>query len=85
MQYLAIIKLVLSLLPLIIDAVKAIESAFPASGQGAAKLALIKETIQQAYDAGNGAVAKFDEVWPTLQKTVASVVAFMNSTGAFKK
>ena len=85
MQYLTMIKIVLSLLPAIIEAVKAIEAAFPASGQGSLKLDLIRATIQQAYDAGTGAVAKFDEIWPTLQATIANVVAFMNNTGLFKK
>lgn len=85
MQYLTIIKLVLSLFPLVIDAVKAIEAAYPATGQGTSKLELIRTVIQQAYDTGTGAVAKFDDVWPVLQKTVGAVVSFFNTVGAFKK
>ena len=45
MQYLAIVKLVLSLLPLIIDVVKAVEAAMPASGQGANKLEIRKSVV----------------------------------------
>ena len=85
MQYLALIKVVLALLPVIIDAVKSIEAAFPASGQGSLKLGLVRSVLQQAYDAGTGATVKFDELWPVLQNTVASVVGFMNSAGIFKK
>lgn len=85
MQYLSIIKLVLSLLPLIIDVVKAVETAMPASGQGANKLALVHDVLQEAYNAGTGAVAKFEDVWPVLQNTVTSVVTFFNTTGLFKK
>lgn len=85
MQYLAIVKLVLSLLPLIIDVVKAVEAALPASGQGASKLALVHDIIQEAYTSGTGAVAKFEDVWPVLKKTIDSVVTFLNAAGLFKK
>lgn len=85
MNYLAIIKLVLSLLPLIIEAVKTIESAYPMSGKGQLKLELVKSVIEQAYNSGTGFVSKFEDVWPVIQKTIASVVAFMNETGLFKK
>ena len=85
MQYLTIIKVVLSLLPILIEAVKAVEAAFPASGQGALKLELIRNVVSQAYNAGTGALVKFDELWPVLQGAISSVVSFMNSAGIFKK
>lgn len=85
MQYLALIRLVLALLPAVIDAVKAIEAAYPAAGQGALKLDLVRGILQNAYDAGTGVTVKFDELWPVLQNTVASVVGFMNSAGLFRK
>lgn len=85
MQYLTLIKLVLALLPVIIDAVKAIEAAYPASGQGALKLDLVRGVLEGAYNAGSGAIGKFEDLWPALQGTVSAVVSFMNSSGMFKK
>lgn len=84
MQYLTLIRVVLSLLPLVIDAVKAIEAAFPTSGQGNQKLGLIRSVLQSAYESGTGALASFDDIWPVLQKTVGAVVTFFNEVGAFK-
>ncbi len=84
-QAIAIIKLILSLLPTIIEAVKAIEAALPQSGQGAAKLALIRETLSAGWSVGSDAVASFESVWPALEKTVAAVVGLFNKTGAFNK
>lgn len=85
MQYLIYVRVILSLLPALIEAIKAIEAAFPASGQGPLKLELVRSIVEQAYNAGTGALAKFEDIWPVLQKTIASLVAFMNSTGIFKK
>ena len=84
-NYIAIIKLVLSLLPLILDTVKAVEAALPQSGQGAQKLALVRVTLQAAFDAAGNAVASFEQVWPALEKTIAAVVGVFNTAGVFKK
>ena len=46
-KLIAIIKIIAQLLPTIIEAIKAIEAAVPASGQGAQKLALVRELIDQ--------------------------------------
>lgn len=85
MQYIIYVRVVLSLLPALIDAIKAIEAAFPASGQGSLKLELVRSIVEQAYNAGIGALAKFEDIWPVLQKTIASLVTFMNTSGVFKK
>lgn len=85
MQYLAIIKAILALLPVIIEAVRAIEAAFPVSGQGANKLAAIREMIEGAYDVAEDATIKFEKLWPAIQRTIAAVVGLANSSGIFKK
>lgn len=85
MQYIAIIRAVLALLPVIVEAVKAIESAFPASGQGAIKLEAIRNIVQSAYDTATDVSLRFDQLWPTLQSAVSSVVSIANATGLFKK
>ena len=84
-QFLTIARLVLGLLPLLLDAVRAIEAAMPASGQGAAKLAIIRSTLEATFNVAGDAVATFDQVWPALEKTVAAVVGVFNTTGVFKK
>lgn len=84
MQYITMIKIVLSLLPLIIDAVKAIEAAFPQGGNGAAKLDALRAMIEAGYKAGSDAVLSFDALWPTLQTAISSVVSLANASGLFK-
>jgi hypothetical protein len=88
MQFLTILKLIISILPLLIEAVKLIESAVPGSGQGAIKLNTLRSIVEPAYK--NSAdtfpdVADFESVWPVLVKTVSGLVNAFNSTGEFKK
>lgn len=85
MQWLTIIRAVLSLLPLIIEAVKAIEAAFPQSGAGAAKSAAIRSTLESAYKVASDASVAFDALWPAIQTAINAVVGVANSTGAFRK
>lgn len=84
-NFIALAKTVLSLLPVIIQTVQAIESALPAQGQGAAKLELVKNTLQATFTTANDTVGTFEGLWNTLQPVVTSVVTFMNNTGVFKK
>ena len=85
MQFLQILKLILSLLPAIIDAVKSIEQTLPAGGQGAQKLDLVRQILASAYSTSTDAVGTFEQVWPSIQGTVNAVVSFLNVTGVFKK
>jgi hypothetical protein len=80
-----IIRTVLALLPVIIDAVKAIEAAFPVSGQGASKLQAIRNIIESAYNTVTDATVTFDKLWPAIQSAIGAVVSLGNSTGLFKK
>lgn len=84
MNFLQIVKLILSMLPAIIEAVKAIEAALPAGGQGAAKLDAIKGVLQSAYGVANDATAQFEAVWPAISGTVSALVALFNKAGVFK-
>lgn len=84
-QAIAIIKLVLSLLPAVIEAVRAIEAALPASGQGANKLALLRETLQAGFEVAGDAVTSFDAAWPAIERTIGAVVGLFNRTGQFSK
>jgi hypothetical protein len=85
MQYLQLIKAVLSLLPLLIEVVRAIEAALPDSGQGQAKLSLVRAAVEAGYGAATDAVVSFEKLWPALESTIGAVVSAFNSVGAFKK
>ena len=84
-KLIAIIKIIAQLLPTIIEAIKAIEAAVPASGQGAQKLALVRELIEAAFEAVQDAGVTFGEVWPAIQRMITKLVVLFNSTGIFGK
>ena len=84
-QALATIKLILALLPSIIEAVRAIEAALPSGGQGAQKLALVRETLAAGFSVAGDAVTSFESVWPAIERTVGAVVGLFNRTGQFNK
>ena len=85
MQYIIIIRTVLALLPTIIDAIKALEGAFPVAGQGAAKLQALRNIIASAYEIAADATLSFDKLWPAIQSAISAVVSLANATGLFKK
>lgn len=85
MNALQTIKLILSLLPMILDVVRAIETALPDGGQGAAKLALVRQTIEAGYSVATDTVGTFEALWPALEKTIGAVVTLFNAAGAFKR
>lgn len=69
---------ILSLIPSILAAVRAIEEAIPMSGQGKAKTDMILQIVQAT---GDGAA----QMVPVVQKAIGIVVGAMNATGMFKK
>lgn len=83
MNFLTILKLVVQLLPLVLQAVKAAEEAIPTSGQGSAKLQFVKDLLTSTTDIGTE-VAEKDYV-NALEKTITLAVKLFNSTGVFKK
>lgn len=82
---LAILKTVLTLLPLLIDAVKAIEAALPQSGLGTQKLSIIRSTLEATFRTANEVSVTFEQVWPALEATVGAVVNAFNRVGVFNK
>lgn len=85
MNFISILKLIITLLPSIIDAVRAIEAAIPDGGKGDEKLKLIEKVLSSTYEQSTKAFGTFEQVWPVLSSTVSSVVNLFNSTGTFKK
>lgn len=83
MNFLTILKLVVQLLPLVIDTVKAAEAAIPQSGQGSAKLQFVKDLLTSTTDIGTE-VAEKDYI-NAIEKTIALVVKLFNTTNVFKK
>lgn len=71
------LKLILNLLPLLITLIKSVEIALPEKGQGAVKLALVKE-ILISVDTSVSAI------WPTIETIIAGIVKALNATGVFK-
>jgi hypothetical protein len=78
MNWLTTLKTLLSLFPMIIDAVNILESAFPQAGQGAAKLEVVKTTLKSAFDVATDGVGVFDKIWPSIQSIITSVVNLKN-------
>jgi hypothetical protein len=82
MNFFAILKLIIQLLPVIHLAVDQIDDMFPASGHGAQKLALVKTILEKAIaisDVGE-AFGKnpswtFDSIWPMLSGIIANIVS----------
>lgn len=85
MQPIQTLRLILTLLPLIIEAVRAIEAALPDGGKGEAKLALVRQSIEAGYSVATDAVGAFETVWPAIERTVSAVVTLFNASGTFRK
>lgn len=83
MQFLTILKLIVQLLPLVIQAINAAEAAIPQSGSGAEKLAFVKALFTEVGDVGKE-VSEAD-YGNALEKTIKLVVALFNKTGTFAK
>lgn len=71
-------KLIVGLLPLLIELVKAIEAAIPEQGAGSAKLAAVRDMLIALVPAVEAA-------WPAVEAVVAALVKLFNATGIFKR
>lgn len=83
MGFLQVLKLVLQLLPLILEAIKTVEAASNVSGNGSAKLELVKGLLTSTVDIGND-VDK-SQYGAAIEKAIALSVSFFNAVGVFKK
>lgn len=70
--------LLMKLIPVMIEIIKAIEAAIPGKGQGEAKLAAVRSLLETADSTLNGSV-------PLVEKVVGILVELFNKTGAFGK
>jgi hypothetical protein len=83
MQFLVILKLVISILPLVIDAIKLVEKSIPGTGHGEAKLSATRTILESSYGFSTDAIVSFESIWPTLKKTISGLVSAFNATGVF--
>ena len=83
MGFLQVLKLVLQLLPLILEAIKTVEAASNVSGNGSAKLELVKGLLTSTVDIGND-VDK-SQYGAAIEKAITLSVNFFNAVGVFKK
>lgn len=84
MKLLSVLRTIIALLPVLIEAIKAAEEAIPGQGKGEAKLAMVRGLLQAAYETATDVNNTFDEVWPTLNKTINTVVTSLKAAGLFK-
>lgn len=75
MNFLEILKLAISLLPILHDAVASVETLFPQGGNGQKKLDMVKGILEQAMTAGGYASTAFSAVWPVASSLIASIVS----------
>lgn len=78
-QILATVQAILMLLPLIIQAIDALENLFPQQGIGAQKLGVLKSMIQSAYETTGSVTTGFATLWPAIEKVVSSIVSVKNT------
>lgn len=72
------IKIILNLLPVVIQVIRQLEDLFPESGQGKMKFQLVIQAIQTTQVVGTNML-------PIVEKLVDVVVGIFNQFGIFKK
>lgn len=82
MNYLSILKLILSMLPLIHAAIDQIDDLFPQGGYGAHKLELVKSILEKAMQVSDLGNMAFDSIWPTLNAIISQIVAIKKHVAA---
>jgi hypothetical protein len=70
--------LILQIVPLLIEIIKAVESLIPKPGEGLSKWEAVKAILQEA-------VPKIEPVLPQIEKIVSIIVGIANKTGVFQK
>jgi hypothetical protein len=81
MNFIEVFKLIVSILPMLIEAIKTVEAAVPGQGNGEQKLAVVRSVLESSYEvAGN---INFESVWDSIRKVVNALVSVFNKTGVF--
>jgi len=72
------LKLIVQILPTLIELIRSIEAVLPEAGIGKQKLQFVRELIQSV-------APELLDAWPTIEKVVATIVGLFNQLGFFKK
>lgn len=81
MNFLAILKLVLQLIPIIIEAMKVLETQIPTSGQGATKMKLLQEMLSEVSSVATD--VSQENYATAFNKAIAVATSIMKATGFF--
>jgi len=73
-QIIATLKLIVQILPVLAEMVRALESAVPEGGKGAQKLEVIREVLTSAYAATGEITVPFLALWQAVEKVVSVLV-----------
>lgn len=70
------VKLILSIIPAIITAMRSIEEAIPVANAGKDKMAALRQIIEAAY-------GQSLTLWPIIETAIGILVKLFNKTGTF--
>lgn len=84
-KFLNILAIVSQLFPLVLSFIRNLEEAFPQSGQGGAKLEMLRKLLESAFESIGQVGVTWAEIWPRLNVMINSVVAMYNALGTFRK
>lgn len=84
-KFLNILAIIGQLFPLILGFIRNLEEAFPQSGQGGAKLEMLRKLLESAFESIGAVGVTWAEIWPRLKVMIDSVVAMYNALGTFRK
>lgn len=84
-NFIAVSRILLPLMPALLDAVKEAEVQFPSAGMGPVKLSLVRRILEAVYEVVGQKSVEFDTIWSAAEKIVAFAVSTYNRLGVFKK
>ena len=84
MQLIKLLQLLAAVLPLVQSAVQAVETMFPAAGQGAQKLDAALELVHGNLAALGASAEQLQQLASPIKATVSSIVSAFNASGLFK-
>lgn len=80
MNFLAVLKLIITLLPIIHSAVDQIEQLFPQGGYGAQKLEMVKTIIEKSISISELGGSAFGSIWPIISGVIGHIVSLKKAT-----
>ncbi len=73
-----------ALMPVIITLVRTAEENLPIPGQGAAKLQLVRETLESFFEGVQDAAVDFADIWPSVQRFIGVLIRALNAAGVLR-